>query len=316
MLHSPIGSLITAEPKNGPTASSDPALFANAARLIGLIGLGAWSCDLATQNLSWTDCVFDLFGLPVDRRIDRQEAVSLYCEESRETMERLRAHTVATGAGFTMDAQIRRTNGDLRWMRLTAAARMENGRTVELFGTKQDVTEEHARWQRLRHMAENDAVTGLANRALFEMHFLDRQVGDQMLADLGTLVLFDLDSFKKVNDCWGHVAGDACLAAFAQRLTESFPEARMIARIGGDEFAMLLNRTGEIEMPDRMLRRRMPHLLTPVPWGRELLPLSASAGIAQVPCRVDMDPEVLFVQADTALYSAKRKGGGAIIVSA
>lgn len=312
MFHSPGGTRHAPVPQPGPTASADPALFANAARLIGL---GAWSCDLATQNLSWTECVFDLFGLPTDRRIDRRETLALYAEESRETMERLRAHTVATGAGFTMDAQIRRTDGETRWMRLTAAARMEHGRTVELFGTKQDVTEEHARWQRLRRMAENDPVTGLANRALFEMHFLDRPVGDEGLADLGTLILFDLDSFKKINDCWGHVAGDACLAAFGRRLSESFPEARMIARIGGDEFAMLLTRTGAIEMPDRMLRRRLPHLLTPVPWGNDLLPLSASAGITQVSGHALIDPEALFVRTDTALYRAKRQGGGAIAVS-
>lgn len=313
MFHSPIGIRHAPSLQPGPTASADAALYANAARLIGL---GAWSCDLATQDLSWTECVFDLFGLPFDRRIDRREAVSLYCEESRETMERLRAHTIATGAGFTMDAQIRRTNGELRWMRLTAAARMVNNRAVELYGTKQDVTEEHARWQRLRRMAENDAVTGLANRALFEMHFLDLPMGDEALSDIGTLVLFDLDSFKQVNDRWGHVAGDACLAAFGHRLSATFPEARMIARIGGDEFAMLLPRTGAIGMPDRLLRRRLPGLLTAVPWGSEPLPLGASVGIAQVCGQGQIDPEALFVQADTALYRAKRQGGGVVVTAA
>ncbi|WP_242526084.1 MULTISPECIES: diguanylate cyclase domain-containing protein [Sphingomonadaceae] len=313
MFHTPLGIRHAPDLQPGPTASADAALYARATRLIGL---GAWACDLATQELSWTECVFELFGLPMDRQVDRREALTFYCEESRETMERLRAHALATGAGFTMDAQIRRADGELRWMRLTAAVRMAGDHASELYGTKQDVTEEHARWLRLRRMAENDPVTGLANRSLFEMHFLDLPMGDEALADIGTLVLFDLDSFKQINDRWGHVAGDACLAAFGHRLAAAFPEARMIARIGGDEFAMLLTRTGQIEMPDRTLRRCLPGLLSPVPWGSELLPLGASAGIAQAGGAGQLDPEALFVRADSALYRAKRQGGGVMAAAA
>ncbi|TCM15029.1 PAS domain S-box-containing protein/diguanylate cyclase (GGDEF)-like protein [Novosphingobium sp. PhB165] len=305
MFHAPIRNPAPETSEFATTLTTDSTLFAEATRLVGL---GAWSCDLATGQLSWTAEVFDLFGLPNDRRIDRREAVALYGEESRETMERLRAHTIATGTGFAMDAQIRRTDGSTRWIRLTAAARTEGGRTVALYGTKQDVTEEHARWERLRRMAENDPVTGLANRAQFQARFLDLPEDHTDLHGITALVLFDLDSFKQLNDRWGHAAGDACLATFAQRLRQAFPEAPLIARIGGDEFAMLL--CPRTPCAEGLLRLQLRALLAPVLWDGQLLPLGACAGIGLAQPGASLDPEALFVRADTALYRAKRQGGG------
>jgi len=88
--------------------------------------------------------VFDLFGLPLSARLDRRAIVEMYVGESRVLLDRLRAEAIATCGSFTFDAQIRRIDGELRWMRLTADVLAQNGRAIRLYGTKQDITAEIA----------------------------------------------------------------------------------------------------------------------------------------------------------------------------
>ncbi|TCM40534.1 PAS domain S-box-containing protein/diguanylate cyclase (GGDEF)-like protein [Novosphingobium sp. ST904] len=310
MDHAVIQSRMTPAPGAARMMASDPAqLYAQAA---ALTSIGAWSCDLRTQELSWTEGVFQIFGAPLHRQMDRRETLEFYAEDSRATLERLRSQAIAARSGFSMEAQIRRADGELRWMRLTAATRVENGRPVSLYGMKQDITEERLRWERLRQMAENDALTGLSNRARFQSEFLDRPAGDDSLSDIGAIVLFDMNAFKAVNDRWGHAAGDACLTGFARRLRATFPEARLIARIGGDEFAMILDRTGSRMGLEICVRHRMNALASPVIWQERYLPLGACAGMAFPDSAGGVDPEALFHRADAALYEAKRRGGNVV----
>jgi PAS domain-containing protein len=98
---------------------------------------GWWECDLLENRLTWTSGVYEIFGLPQNAAVTRDDAVGLYCEESRAAMERLRSHSIAHGHGFVLDAQIRPASGkDRRWMRLIAAPVREEGRSVRLHGLK------------------------------------------------------------------------------------------------------------------------------------------------------------------------------------
>jgi len=107
--------------------------------------IGRWACDLADNSLSWTDPVFDLFDLPRDALISRDEIVGLYCDESRAAMERLRAYAIKHQRGFTVDLQIRTAGGRRRWMRLLAAPVCDGDRVVRLQGLKQDISREYLR---------------------------------------------------------------------------------------------------------------------------------------------------------------------------
>jgi len=102
----------------------------------------AWRCDLSDDSLTWSPGVFDLFGVPQGARIDRQEAVAMYCEESRELLEQLRTEAIATCGSFTFEARIRRVDGQMRWMRVTADVAAKGGRAAYLYGMKQDITGE------------------------------------------------------------------------------------------------------------------------------------------------------------------------------
>ena len=106
---------------------------------IGALGLhhaGLWECDLSDNSLIWSGGVYDIFGLPRGVQVSRDEAVALYCEESRAAMERLRAHAIKHRRGFTLDVEISPATGGRRWMRLIGAPVCEGGRAVRLHGLK------------------------------------------------------------------------------------------------------------------------------------------------------------------------------------
>ena len=97
---------------------------------------GLWECNLETGDLIWSGGVYDIFGLPRGVQVSRDEAVALYCEESRAAMERLRAHAIKHRRGFTLDVEISPATGGRRWMRLIGAPVYKGGRAVRLHGLK------------------------------------------------------------------------------------------------------------------------------------------------------------------------------------
>lgn len=99
-------------------------------------GIGLWQCDLDGGALTWTEGVYDLFGIPRGAFVRRNEAVSFYSDESGAAMERLRAYALKHRRGFTLDAEIRPAGAPPRWMRLIAVPVCRSGRAVRLHGLK------------------------------------------------------------------------------------------------------------------------------------------------------------------------------------
>ncbi len=269
--------------------------------------LGSWSCDLGRERISWDTGVYSIFGIDPGHRLDRRETLGFYDEPCRETLERVRGSAILAARPFTLEARIRRNDGQWRWMRITAMPQVVEGRTLGIYGVKQDITAECEEWETLRRLAYHDALTGLANRTAFHERFLDQPRGGQGMQGLGALVLFDLDGFKAINDRWGHLAGDACLVHFARRLRALFPDAVQIARLGGDEFAVLLRsdaRRDRIALAAR-LARAAPLLAAPFPWHGEMVAMGTSSGFALTPAGAFADPEEIFTHADAVLYRDK-----------
>jgi diguanylate cyclase (GGDEF)-like protein len=169
------------------------------------------------------------------------------------------------------------------------------------------VTELEAREVDLARQAFHDPLTGLVNRVLFAdrlHHALERQKRDQ-----GTLavMIVDLDDFKSVNDTLGHLAGDELLKQVATRLQASVRQADTIARIGGDEFALLLENVIATEDAVRAVERVGHMLRTPLNIGGGEVKASASVGIVLAPGPGPTGDELLR-DADIALYEAKYNG--------
>lgn len=263
--------------------------------------IGVWECSLPGEQLHWTDVVYDLFDLPRGALLDRSEIVKCYPAESRKALDSLRSRAIAERSGFSLDAEITTFAGHSRWIRITATVECEEGVPVRIFGMKQDITEEKILSDRMRYLAEFDAMTGLANRARFQARLA--QVDESR--PLGALLLIDLDGFKAVNDTFGHVVGDECLKAAAERLAGGCGEAELVARVGGDEFAVLLGSHLDRGAVSGVARDIIESMGKPVAIRGQSLRLGASVGIAFAGAGSPCD---LFAQADTALYAAKAAG--------
>jgi len=172
-----------------------------------------------------------------------------------------------------------------------------------------DFTEHRRLEAALEHQALHDPLTGLANRSLF----FDRLHQALSSAHRGqepfALVMVDLDEFKLVNDDHGHAVGDQVLKQLGTRLRRGLRATDTAARIGGDEFALVLPRISGRVAAERMVRRRMALLEGSYAIGRRRIAVGASAGVAMYPDDGG-DTDTLLRHADSAMYFAKREGRG------
>ncbi|MBN2894650.1 MAG: EAL domain-containing protein [Campylobacterales bacterium] len=171
-----------------------------------------------------------------------------------------------------------------------------------------DITQfrEHERY--LRHIAHHDVLTGLPNRVLL----VDR-LGQAMAQAVRrkrwlAVVFLDLDGFKGINDRYGHAVGDRLLTELAQRMRQMLRDDDTIARIGGDEFAVML---GDLECSAAgipLLRRLLLVIAKPVTIDALELQVSGSLGVTFYPQNEEVDADQLLRQADHAMYQAKQSG--------
>jgi diguanylate cyclase (GGDEF)-like protein len=170
--------------------------------------------------------------------------------------------------------------------------------------------------EELRKRAFLDPLTGLPNRLLFEdrlMHALLRQErhADRRGGKLGVLFV-DLDGFKPVNDQYGHAVGDQVLKVVAQRLRLASGDADTVARIGGDEFLVLIEDIADTSDGTLLATRLMESLARPIDGGDRPISISASIGIVIHPDQGEKGK--LIAHADAAMYEAKRAGGNTCMV--
>jgi diguanylate cyclase (GGDEF)-like protein/PAS domain S-box-containing protein len=173
--------------------------------------------------------------------------------------------------------------------------------------TMRDVSERKGLEDELKHQAFHDALSGLANRALFTdrlEHGLARAA--RLKSSLAVLFL-DLDDFKLVNDSLGHAAGDELLVAVAQRLTGSLRVGDTAARFGGDEFAILLEEVSSSDEAQQVAERVIEDLSVPLVLGEREVWVHASIGIALSHEGAE-NPSELLQAADVAMYAAKSAG--------
>lgn len=207
-------------------------------------------------------------------------------------------------------------SGDVRWARLTVSSVSDSsGEPQYMLGMVEDVTTQKEAERELVFRAQHDALTGLINRETFEDRLLHRMEEAEQTEEYGYAVLFiDLDDLKEVNDRLGHSAGDELLVQTGERLEELLRGGDSVARIGGDEFAVLLEYVGESEEVVVVAERLQTGLAVPVAIEEEVLYPSASIGVALGGPEYGAPGEILR-EADSAMYEAKDRGGAGIALS-
>jgi diguanylate cyclase (GGDEF)-like protein/PAS domain S-box-containing protein len=170
-----------------------------------------------------------------------------------------------------------------------------------------DITERKQAEELLRHKAQHDPLTDLPNRALFEDRLDGALAASRRYGRQFGLLAIDLDLFKEVNDSLGHQAGDELLVAVARHLLSCVREADTVARIGGDEFAILLTEVGSAAEVERVARRALELLMQPFRLEAGIAQISASIGMVLYPEHGDNAGD-LRRAADRALYAVKTGG--------
>ncbi|EWC42583.1 putative bifunctional diguanylate cyclase/phosphodiesterase [Stutzerimonas stutzeri] len=245
---------------------------------------------------SATELVADLAD--IERRLyvqhGRREAFCLLMEEQGEVLN--------------FESEVYRRDGARIWISENAhVVRGANGEFICYEGTVQDISERKHYQQQLERQANHDLLTGLPNRVLLN----DRiDQGLARAARLGyylTLVFIDLDNFKFINDGLGHVAGDELLKSIAARLASSLRGSDTVARVGGDEFVLVLSDHYRVSTVISLLERVLNEIRRPVALSGREFQVGASLGVAMFPDDGD-DAQSLLKHADIAMYAAKKRG--------
>ena len=202
-------------------------------------------------------------------------------------------------AVLRLQCRVRSATGEHRWFEFTASNQLQNAALAGVVINARDISENRAFQERLAHEAQHDALTGLPNRRRMQ-DALGASLRDQAVA-----VLFvDLDGFKPVNDAHGHEAGDELLRQVSERLSACVRENDVLARVGGDEFVVLM--PGVRARPDAEAMGERIRQATGRPFridGHDVL-IGASVGVHLAPSAAD--PDEALRAADHAMYSVKK----------
>lgn len=220
--------------------------------------------------------------------------------------ERYRRRLAGEQLDTRYETSIITATGERREVEL-AVALVNSGENVQTVVVVRDITERKALQDNLQHMAHFDDLTNLPNRTLF-FDRLERVLADaRRHGNEFALLFIDLDGFKEVNDAHGHYAGDLLLQEVARRMNQCVRESDTVARMGGDEFAVIL---GDVAVEDdarAVALKIIDSLSAPVRLNDGECRVGASIGISLYP-RDGESSESLLTRADSAMYCAKNKG--------
>lgn len=221
--------------------------------------------------------------------------------------------TISSGQVWNGEICNRAKDGSLYWVFTTIVPFVDKlGKPLQYIAIRADITEQKRAEQNAQHMALYDVLTGLPNRRLMIDRLNLSLAMAARLNEFGALLLLDLDHFKEVNDTQGHDQGDELLRQVATRLSDCVRQSDSVARMGGDEFVIILNslsadRTGSLSMADEISEKIRARLTEPYILKNTTVFTSPSIGSVLFHDESDSGEELLK-RADMALYRAKAQG--------
>jgi len=275
-----------------------------------------WSLDMQGNFVSANPVFEKMIGYTVQEL--NNGSVWLTGETEREMVRYHFAKAVA-GEAQNYEVPLHHRNGDRVYLNITNVPIIVDDEVVGVYGLGKDITEKKQSEETIYHLAYHDALTGLPNRRLFKEklnHALAHvDCCQQLNADHAAceqhdhlaVMFLDLDRFKIINDTLGHDVGDLLLQAVTERLLECADEQALVARMGGDEFTLLLPNVCRADETSDMARGILKAMQAPFSVSGHELHITTSIGVALYP-NDGTDVETLMKHADTAMYRAKEQG--------
>ena len=270
--------------------------------------IGGWDVDLVTNTVSWSDETYRIYDIPVGTPLSLELALSAYPLNERERLKALLERTLNGGTGYDDEFEFTTASGEPKWVRSIGEVEFYDGKPKRLFGTFQDVTERHRTEEQLWKAANRDSLTGLFNRNRFDDMLAAGSIADSVAG----VLMIDADHLKDINDTLGHDAGDELIRTVASRLQDAVGGDGTVARIGGDEFAVLIPGPVNTESLDAFANNILNAMR---PWvtfkGSTLKPIVSIGGAVR---GVDQNAQELCQLADLALYHAKATSRGGYVL--
>lgn len=274
---------------------------------------GVWDHDSRSGRMFYSPMWRTMRGIPQDEVIDdRQESwIERIHPEDRDRIRSTVSRQNLGDDGYDiLEYRERHRDGRYIWIlsRGKPVAWDQQGQVLRTIGTDTDITHLKEIEARLAHAATHDSLTGLANRA---------SLGGAVVAATASLpsclLFIDLDQFKPINDALGHAAGDAVLIEVGHRITSVLRSTDYVARMGGDEFVVLL-RYCDLHSAHRLAEAVAATVASiPLTLRDEPHQLGTSIGLVQLDAGITAD--AALARADAACYTAKKAGRGRIVIA-
>jgi diguanylate cyclase (GGDEF)-like protein/PAS domain S-box-containing protein len=258
------------------------------------------------QLIKWNSNLEKFSGLSKEQVMNR-DALEFFCDEDQANLEEWMQKVFCTGSA-TVEARCVRHDGTLvPFLCNGVVLKNPAGDVIGFTGTGRDISERLAAAELLRHMAHHDKLTDLPNRALFSDRLQHALATAHREKKRMALMFIDLDRFKHINDTLGHNVGDLLLKEATLRMLGCVRESDTVARIGGDEFMVLLPAIEKQEYAMMVAEKIRHSLCQPLNLTGNIISISSSLGIAIFP-EHGISEEELIKHADDAMYAAKQAG--------
>jgi len=271
--------------------------------------IGAWAIDIERLMTEWSPQVFAICELPVGDPPTFAEAISYYPDYERRRLVNEINTCIENGGSFQIECDFVTSKGNDRRVQVIGEVEYGQDGRKFLIGIFKDITQAYLQEERLRRAAHTDSLTGIQNRFSFHEKIAQLIKGASDNENCFSLLMIDLDEFKDVNDSLGHLAGDEVLRTVARRIERSISNDGFCARIGGDEFAVLLPGKSNPVEAEEFANRLLAEIRLPIACQDNEIRIGASIGIATQERGGGTGDEILL-NSDLALYHVKQNGRG------
>jgi len=272
-----------------------------------IANIGSWEYNVKTKRLQLSDEIYRILKLDSKTKITWERFLSFIIDKDYDKVNLILQKAIENGTSFDLSYKIKIDNGSIIDIKTKGRVNKKANGDIKLIATTMDVTQENKTKQTIERLAFYDPLTSLPNRVLLKNRIHKTLQTAQVENKKFALMFLDLDHFKLINDTLGHDTGDRLLVYIANLLKAQLRESDTVARIGGDEFVILIPSFDSIEDLRNIAEKCLEALRGKHIVDKHHLYITTSIGIAIYP-ENGTDIDSLMTNADIAMYDAKNDG--------